>query len=228
MSIRHGDLVPRSLGYLTERDHMKITRTIAIGGAALATAAGLILGGTAAASAHDGAGKARGSGGAGLSALITDGTVSQAQANAIRDALQANHQANRADHRAEREQARDAALASLVADGTLTQAQADAIKGADRGGMRELLSSGIVDRADLQAVRDALHTAREADREAKHAQREQQRTAALASLVADGTITQAQADAVASAIESAHAERGTGNKGHGKGAGMRGMKGPRA
>ena len=48
-------------------------------------------------------------------------------------------------------------LRSLVADGTLTQAQADAIAEAgNRDGIRSLVSQGILDPSDLQAVFAAL------------------------------------------------------------------------
>ena len=48
-------------------------------------------------------------------------------------------------------------ILSLVADGTLTQAQADAIAAAgDREGIRSLVSQGILDPSDLQAIFTAL------------------------------------------------------------------------
>ena len=48
-------------------------------------------------------------------------------------------------------------LRSLVADGTLTQAQADALAEAgDREGIRSLVSQGILDPSDLQAIFAAL------------------------------------------------------------------------
>ena len=50
-----------------------------------------------------------------------------------------------------------ALILSLVADGTLTQAQADAIAAAgDREGIRSLVSQGILDPSDLQAIVAAL------------------------------------------------------------------------
>jgi len=50
-----------------------------------------------------------------------------------------------------------ALILSLVADGTLTQAQAEAIAAAgDREGIRSLVSQGILDPSDLQAIFAAL------------------------------------------------------------------------
>lgn len=206
---------------------MRTSRKFALGAAALATAAAVALGGTVAASAHDGGSKARGEGGKGgaLNSLVTDGTLTQAQADSIEQAFTSLRADHREEMQAERASARDAALAALVAGGTLTQSQADAIKGAERGGMRELIADGTIDREDLQAVRDALHDAKSGDRDEKRAEMDQARDAALAELVAAGTISQSQADAVSSAIETAHAERGERvGKQHGK----RGMHGPRA
>jgi len=203
---------------------MSKTRVIIKSGAAVAAAAALILGGTSAAAAHDGAGKSGGRGSA-LTELVTAGTLTQTQVNAVKDALQeqrsADKEANKARHAAER----DAVLSDLVANGTLTQAQADAIKAADRRGMRELVENGTLDRADLQAVRQALRANHDdADRTAKKAERDAARDAVLSGLVSDGTLTQSQADAVATAIESHQGEKSgkRGKRGNRGGGGMRG------
>ena len=109
---------------------MNTSRRLAMGGIALATAAALAIGGGAAAFAHDGGGKHRGERGGALSSLVTDGTLTQSQVDAIKGALHASRDEDRAARQAERHAARDAALKSLVASGTLTQAQADAVASA--------------------------------------------------------------------------------------------------
>ena len=211
---------------------MRSTRSIVLGGIAAVSAAALVLGGTVAASAHGSGDRGRGEGrqGGPLASLVESGTISQDEATAIREALTANHETNRAAKQAERDATMNEVLAGLVADGTLTQAQADAIAAADRGGMRDLIASGTVDRDDLQAVRNAMREAHQAGREARQAERVSEHAAALSNLVSDGTLTQSQADAVASALETAKANRWEGKRGEGmRGEGMRGaMKGARA
>lgn len=114
---------------------MSTSRRIGIGAAAALTAAALAFGGTAA-YAHDNGSGPRGEGSRGgpLTSLVADGTLTQAQADAVKDAVHSRRDdqraATRADRHAAREAARAAALAALVADGTLTQAQADAIEDA--------------------------------------------------------------------------------------------------
>lgn len=104
-------------------------RTWAQRAAAVGIVGAVALTGTAAAQAHDnGAGKARGS--SPLSALVTAGTITAADVEAVKAALEADRDANKAEHQAEMKAARDAALASLVKAGTLTQSQADAIAAA--------------------------------------------------------------------------------------------------
>ena len=130
MSVLHGRYVPGRPQDVTGRDDMKTSRRLVMGGVALATAAALAIGGGAVAFAHDGGGKYRGERGGVLSSLVTDGTLTQTQVDAIKETLHAGREENRAARQAERQAARDAALSSLVASGTLTQAQADAVASA--------------------------------------------------------------------------------------------------
>lgn len=215
---------------------MNRTRKFAISGAAIASAAAIALGGSVAASADDGERqqftKDSNKGGA-LTSLVEEGTLSQAEVDAIREAMQATRGDDREARQAERQAQKAELLADLVTEGTLTTAQADAISSAEKGGMRELIANGTIDRDDVQALKAAMREGSAGDRAAKQAERAAERDAVLAGLVADGTVTQSQADAVESAIAAKQAEqgeRGEGKQGKwgNKGEGKRGMNGARA
>lgn len=184
---------------------MNRTRRIALGLTAVITTTGLVLVGASVAQAHD-----RGNGPLGV--LVSEGTLTSAELSAVKDALKAEHEAGRAEHEAEKKAARTAALASLVTAGTLTQSQADAIAAADRGDVRDLVTSGVVTRDQLRAVRDALADDREASRTEHRAEKDADIAAALAALVEDGTLTPAKADAVAAALDE-RPHRGAGHRG---------------
>lgn len=68
-----------------------------------------------------------------------------------------------------------------------------------RGPLGALVTAGTITAAQATAVHDALHAARDKDHAAHEAEMEQARDAALASLVAKGTLTQAKADAITAA-----------------------------
>lgn len=72
------------------------------------------------------------------------------------------------------------------------------------GPLATLVTDGTLTTADVTAVRTALEADREANRAAHEAEAKAARDAVLADLVAKGTLTKAQADAIA----SASAERG--------------------
>jgi hypothetical protein len=179
-----------------------------ITGAALGAGAFvLILGSVGVAQAHNangGSSQGEGKRGGPQSSLIANGAITQAQADAVRTAMQSAHEA-----------AETAALTQLVKDGTFTQAQADALAAVEsRGGKGALIADGTVTRVQLEA----LHAAMEASHEAN-------KTKVLQGLVADGTLTQSQSDALAGAL----AKGGKGMKDHGgmgmNGHGGKGMKG---
>lgn len=214
---------------------MSNTRKWTLATVALGTSAALLVGGAAAASAHD-RGQASGSSAAAstsassrgpLSSLVSAGTLTAAQATAVHDALHAQREADHATREAEMTKVRDAALASLVAKGTLTQAKADAIKGVDRGGLRDLLDAGTVTRADLQALHDALEAGREASRTEHQEQMKAAGDKAIAGLVTKGTLTQAQADAVIAELDAKAADGMGGKGGHGGPGGKGGHGGSR-
>ena len=162
----------------------------------------LILGSVGVAQAHNsqgGSSQGEGKRGGPQSSLIAAGTITQAQADAVRTAMQSAHEA-----------AETAALTQLVQNGTFTQAQADALAAVEsRGGKGALIADGTVTRVQLQALRDAMHAAHETTQ-----------TKVLQGLVADGTLTQSQSDA----LVAAKAEAGKGMKGQG-GMGMNGHSG---
>lgn len=160
-------------------------------GAALgASAIALLIASTGVAQAHN-----PNNGGGPRSSLITHGTLTQAQATAVRDAMREAHEAQK-----------DAALAALVTAGTLTQTQADALEAAEgeRGGMRALIADGTFTKAQAKALRVAMKSNKTEDRDA-------QLDAVLSALVSNSTITQAQADAIKASKPA------VGERGHGKG-----------
>jgi len=185
---------------------MNKTRVIVAGASAIAVATALVGVGTVA-SADDASGASKGKGGV-LSQLEDDGTLTSDEMTAVKDALRAQRTENRAEKKAEREAARSSILAGLVSEGTLTQSQADAIAAAGKRGMRDLVRDGTIDRDDLQALKAALQDYRAENRDAKKAERVAARDAVLDRLVSDGTLTQSQADAIATAIDTRIAERG--------------------
>lgn len=160
----------------------------------------LILGSVGVAQAHNvsgGSSQGEGKRGGPQSSLIAEGTITQAQADAVRTAMKEAHEA-----------AKTAALTQLVQDGTFTQAQADALAAVEpRGGKRALIADSTVTRVQLQALREAMQAAHETTK-----------TKVLQGLVTDGTLTQSQSDAIA----AAKAQGGMGMKGHG-GKGMKGQ-----
>ena len=191
----------QSQGVVMKKSSKWITGT-AISAGAFA----LILGSVGVAQAHNsqgGSSQGEGKRGGMQSSLIAEGTITQAQADAVRTAMQSAH-----------EVAEAAALTQLVKGGTLTQAQADALAAVEsKGGKGALVADGTITQVQLMALREAMQAAQETTR-----------TKVLQGLVADGTLTQSQSDAMA----AAKAQGGKGMKGQGmKGQGMKGqdMKG---
>ena len=168
----------------------KLMTGIALGASAIA----LFIGSTGVASAHN----ANHGGGLG-SSLVTNGTLTEAQLTAVKDAMRAAHEAQK-----------DAAVAALVSAGTITQTQADALEVAegDRGAMRALIADGTFTMEQAQALRAAKQANKTENRDAV-------RDAVLSTLVANATITQAQADAI-KASKAHKAESGP--RGQGRGA----------
>ena len=135
-----------------------------------------------------------------LADLVAKGTITQAQADAVKAALQKSHDADEATKRADHEAAEQAVLDALVKDGTISRAQADTVANADRGGLRDLVDDGTLTKDQAMKIVIALRASHDANREAKQAEHQAERTAAIARLVKAGTITQAQADAIVAAM----------------------------
>lgn len=123
-------------------------------------------------------------GGGGLRELITAGTITREQAQAVKEETKAACEA-----------ARSEAIDELVADGTITSDQGQAILAAGRD-VRSLVAAGTITREQARAVKEELHS--------YQGTADSPQAKALASLVAKGTLTQAQADA----ITAAHGARG--------------------
>lgn len=177
---------------------MKTRKKLATGAALGASAIALLIASTSVAQAHPSSNgdspshsKRVGPG----SSLVTDGTLTQAQATAVGDAMRAAHEAKK-----------DAALAAMVAAGTLTQTQVDALEAAEgvKGAMRTLIADGVFTQEQAKALRSAMSSNTAADRDA-------QLDAVLSELVSNSTITQAQADAIKASKPA------VGERGHGKG-----------
>ena len=145
-----------------------------------------------------------------LASLVTAGTITQAQADAVETAT-------RTALGAAKTAKRNAGLAALVANNTITQAMADAAKATAAD------ATGKPGRPDLSSWTVAQRDALRAWRDANPVDAVAVRAAALAKLVTAGTITQTQSDAIAAAYAAAPTKGADGGKGHhGKGGKGRG------
>ncbi|MBM3670017.1 MAG: hypothetical protein FJW97_08415 [Actinobacteria bacterium] len=92
-------------------------------------------------------------------------------------------------------------LTAVLASAGLFLGGATGAQAHDRGDgpLSALVTNGTLTSAELTAVKDALRSAHESGRAEHVAEKKAARTAALAPLVAKGTLTQGQADAIASA-----------------------------
>ena len=176
---------------------MKIQKNVVTGIAIGVSSIALLIASAGVAQAHsssDSGAASDGSRGGAVSSLVTNGTLTQAQATAVRDAM---HEAKEAK--------KDAALAAMVTAGTLTQAQVDAFKAAEgvKGAMRTLIADGVFTQQQAQALRSSLKATMAAGQDA-------QINAVLSELVSNSTITQAQADAIKASKAAAAGERGNG------------------
>lgn len=156
---------------------------VAVGTLALVIGAGV---GTASAAGHQGSNGTAGAKGAALSALVTAGTITEAQKEEFRYEMhEAKEAAKASGVKVDCAVIEASVLSGLVSEGTLSQSQADAIKAA-RPARPERSASTTNTTGTTGAARTG--------------------GGPLAALVADGTITSAQADA----IKAAHQDRPAG------------------
>ena len=118
-----------------------------------------------------------------VAALVTEGTLTSEQAVTVKNALKVAGKATRTAH-----------LKTLVSAGTITQTQADALS--SKGGIRASVKSGDMTREEAKALHATVKGTDMPDRGSRFA-------TVMSALVADGTITQAQADAITAAKSSA-------------------------
>ena len=152
---------------------------------------GLIATSSSAAFAHEGDDKGRHGegkrGGGAVTSLVTAGTLTQAQADSFKAAMKTKLDAKFATKL-------NTVLTDLVSKSTLTQAKADSVKSASKNkkDIRDLVNAGIITAAEAKSIHTAL---RALPKEEITAIRDE----VLTSLVANKTITQAQADAIKAA-----------------------------
>jgi polyhydroxyalkanoate synthesis regulator phasin len=163
--------------------NMKWVTRIGAGAGVAALAVGALAGvGNAVGTADKEGGKDRGKGS--VAALVTDGTLTSEQATTVKDAVKSARQEKRADR-----------LTTLVTNGTITQTQADALS--NKGGLRTLIKSGDMTREEAKALHKQIKGTDQPDVDSTF-------VSVMSELVANGTIVQAQADAI---IEAKTAKR---------------------
>ena len=129
-------------------------------------------------------------GGGAVTSLVTAGTITQAQADAVKAAMKTKIDAKFATNL-------NTVLTDLVSKSTLTQAKADAVKSASKTkkDLRDLVKAGTITSTDAKSIRTALHALPKEDITAI-------RDGVLVTLVSNNTITQTQADAIKAAKAS--------------------------
>lgn len=138
-----------------------------------------------------------------LAVLVTAGTITQLQADAVETATRTAMQTAQATKF-------NAALAALIANNTITQQLADGAKASAAANL------GKHARPDLSTWTEAQRTALHTWLDANQVDRAAIGNAVIAKLVTAGTVTQAQADAINAVFAAAPA------KGDGPGRGGRG------
>lgn len=175
-----------------------------------------------------------------LSQAVSEGVITQAQADAIRDYQQKAREKAREEQQSKRNEYIKQALAALVKDSVINQEQADKIssylKSQQEARQAEMEKIKAMTPEERQAYMQAEREKREAEREKirnmtaeerqKYMQQMMQnRRSPLSKLVEDGTLTQDQASAVEKALFGCVPGNGSGMGRGPKGAGP-GHRGP--
>ena len=146
----------------------------------------LIAGSVSPVFAHDNGGKGgRGNhGGKAVNSLVTQGTITQAQADAFSNAMKVKLDEKFISKL-------NSVLVDLVNKNSLTQVKADAIKASatNKRGLRDLVNAGTISKEEAQLVHSALKATPKEDVSVLRDQ-------VLADLVSKNTLTQTQADAI--------------------------------
>lgn len=129
-------------------------------------------------------------GGGAVTSLVTAGTITQAQADAVKAAMKTKIDAKFATKL-------NTVLTDLVSKSTLTQAKADAVKAASKTkkDLRDLVTAGTINSAEAKSIRTSLHALPKEDIT-------EIRDGVLVTLVSNNTITQTQANAIKAAKAS--------------------------
>ena len=144
-----------------------------------------------------------------LANLVTAGTITQAEADAIQTALDAAKPAGGPGNGGEHKGGSSSVLDSLVTAGTITQTESDAIQTALKAAkpdeatsaLAALVTAGTITQVQSDAIQTALDAAKPTGDSGNGSENKGGFSSVLDSFVTAGTITQVQADAIQTTFE---------------------------